>query len=121
MCINENWNIRRNGADVAEEKNVMQVRVGDAAYIIDKDENNKFQVYEGKWESVSLVQSFENAPFELHGKISYDVYDYFYNDGRTMKHVMYVGQESTRIGEIVFFTREEAEANLKEMEEKDGE
>lgn len=104
-----------------KKKNVMQVRVGDAAYIIDKDENNKFQVYEGKWESVSLVQSFENAPFELHGKISYDVYDYFYNDGRTMKHVMYVGQESTRIGEIVFFTREEAEANLKEMEEKDGE
>lgn len=33
-----------------------------------------------------------------------------------MKHGMYVGQESTKIGEIVFLTKEKAEAKLKEME-----
>ena len=33
-----------------------------------------------------------------------------------MKHGMYVGQESTKVGEIVFLTKEEAEAKLKEME-----
>jgi hypothetical protein len=96
-------------------------KVGDAVYLIDKDENNRLQVYEGKWRRVSLVQTSKNSSFELCGEISYDIHDCFYNDGRTMEQVMYVGQESTRIGKVVFLTREEAEAKLKEMEEKDGE
>ena len=90
-------------------------QVGDPVYLIDRDENNKFKVYEGKWECVSLVQTSKDGPFKLRGEISYDIYDCFYDDGRTMKHGMYVGQESTRIGEVVFLTKEAAEAKLKEM------
>lgn len=90
-------------------------KVGDTVYLIDRDENNKFKVYEGKWECVSLVQTSKDGPFKLRGEISYDIYDCFYDDGRTMKHGMYVGQESTRIGEVVFLTKEAAEAKLKEM------
>lgn len=90
-------------------------QVGDTVYLIDRDENNKFKVYEGKWECVSLVQTSKDGPFKLRGEISYDIYDCFYDDGRTMKHGMYVGQESTRIGEVVFLTKEAAEAKLKEM------
>lgn len=89
-------------------------QVGDPVYLIDRDENNKFKVYEGKWERVSLVQTSKDGSFELCGEISYDICDCFYNDGRTMKHGMYVGQESTRIGEVVFLTKEAAEAKLKE-------
>lgn len=92
-------------------------KVGDTVYLIDRDENNKFKVYEGKWERVSLVQTSKDGPFNLCGEISYDIYDCFYDDGRIMKHGMYVGQESTKIGEIVFLTKEKAEAKLKEMEE----
>lgn len=90
-------------------------KVGDTVYLIDRDENNKFKVYEGKWERVSLVQTSKDGPFNLCGEISYDLYDCFYDDGRIMKHGMYVGQESTKIGEIVFLTKEEAEVKLKEM------
>lgn len=89
--------------------------MGDTVYLIDRDENNKFKVYEGKWERVSLVQTSKDGPFNLCGEISYDLYDCFYDDGRIMKHGMYVGQESTKIGEIVFLTKEEAEVKLKEM------
>lgn len=108
----------------AEEQGLLlrlPCKVGDAVYLIDKDENNRLQVYEGKWRRVSLVQTSKNSSFELCGEISYDIHDCFYNDGRTMEQGMYVGQESTRIGKVVFLTREEAEAKLKEMEEKDGE
>lgn len=104
----------------AEEQGLLlrlPCKVGDAAYLIDRDENNKFKVYEGKWERVSLVQTSKDGSFELCGEISYDIRDCFYNDGRTMKHGMYVGQESTRIGEVVFLTKEAAEAKLKEMED----
>ena len=90
-------------------------KVGDTVYLIDRDENNKFKVYEGKWERVSLVQTSKDGPFNLCGEISYDLYDCFYDDGRIMKHGMYVGQESTKIGEIVFLTKEEAEVKLKEI------
>lgn len=90
-------------------------KVGDTVYLIDRDENNKFKVYEGKWERVSLVQTSKDGPFNLCGEISYDLFDCFYDDGRIMKHGMYVGQESTKIGEIVFLTKEEAEVKLKEM------
>lgn len=107
----------------AEEQGLLlrlPCKVGDRVYLIDRDENNKFKVYEGKWKRVSLVQTSKDGSFNLCGEISYDIYDCFYDDGRTMKHEMYVGQENTKIGEIVFFTEEEAEAKLKEMEEKDG-
>ena len=90
-------------------------KVGDAVYLIDRDENNELKIYEGKWKRVTLVQTSENRSFELRGEISYDIYDFFYNDGRTMKHGIYVGQESTKIGEVVFLTKEDAEAKLKEM------
>ena len=105
----------------AEEKGLLlrlPCEVGDTVYLIDKDENNRLQVYEGKWRRVSLVQTSKNRSFELCGEISYDIHDCFYNDGRTMEQGMYVGQESTRIGKVVFLTREEAEAKLKEMEKK---
>lgn len=92
-------------------------KVGDTVYLIDRDENNKFKVYEGKWERVSLVQTSKDGSFNLCGEISYNIYDCFYNDGRIMKHGMYVGQERTKIGKFVFLTKEEAEDKLKEMEE----
>lgn len=102
--------------DAEEQGQILRppCKVGDTVYLIDRDENNKFKVYEGIWERVSLVQTSKDGPFNLCGEISYDIYDFFYNDGRTMKHGMFVGQESTKIGEVVFFTKEEAEAKLKE-------
>lgn len=108
----------------AEEQGLLlrpPCKVGDTVYLIDRYENNKFKVYEGKWERVSLVQTSKNSSFELCGEISYDIHDCFYNDGRTMQQGMYVGQESTRIGKVVFLTREEAEAKLAEMEGEHGE
>lgn len=103
----------------AEEQGLLlrlPCKVGDTVYLIDRDENNKLKVYEGKWERVSLVQTSKDGSFNLCGEISYDIYDCFYNDGRIMKHGMYVGQERTKIGKVVFLTKEEAEAKLKEME-----
>ena len=104
--------------DAEEQGQILRspCKVGDTVYLIDRDENNKFKVYEGKWERVSLVQTSKYGSFNLCGEISYDIYDCFYDDGRIMKCGMYVGQESTKIGEIVFLTKEEAEAKLKEME-----
>lgn len=103
----------------AEEQGLLlrlPCKVGDEVYLIDRDENNKPKIYEGKWVRVSIVQASKDGSFELCGEISYDVYDYFCNDGRTMKHEMFVGQERTKIGEVVFLTKSEAEAELKEME-----
>ena len=103
----------------AEEQGLLlrlPCKVGDTVYLIDRDENNKFKVYEGKWERVSLVQTSKDGSFNLCGVISYDIYDCFYDDGRIMKHRMYVGQEHTKIGKVVFLTKEKAEAKLKEME-----
>lgn len=34
-----------------------------------------------------------------------------------MSHGMFVGQESTKIGEVVFFTKEEAERKLAEIKQ----
>lgn len=103
--------------DAEEQGQILRppCKVGDTVYLIDRDENNKFKVYEGIWERVSLVQTSKDGPFNLRGEISYDIYDCFYDDGRIMKHGMYVGQKSTKIGEIVFLTKEEAEVKLKEM------
>lgn len=104
--------------DAEEQGQILRppCKVGDTVYLIDRDENNKFKVYEGKWERVSLALTSKDGSFNLCGEISYDIYDCFYDDGRIMKHGMYVGQESTKVGEIVFLTKEEAEAKLKEME-----
>lgn len=90
-------------------------KVGDTVYLIDRDENNKFKVYEGKWKRVSLVQASKDGSFSLRGEISYDIYDCFYDDERIMKHGMYVGQEHAKMGEVVFLTKSEAEAKLKEL------
>lgn len=90
-------------------------KVGDTVYLIDRDENNKFKIYEGKWKRVSLVQASKDDSFNLCGEISYDKYDCFYDDGRAMRHGMYVGQEHTKIEEVVFLTKSEAEAKLKEL------
>lgn len=101
----------------AEEQGLLlrsPCKVGDMVYVIDRGEDNTLQVYEGKWECVSLFQTSKDGSFNLRGEISYDIYDCFYDDGRTMKHGMYVGQESTKIGKVVFFTRAEAEAMLAE-------
>ncbi len=38
--------------------------------------------------------------------------------GRIMKRGMYVGQERTKIGKVVFLTKAEAEAKLKELRGK---
>ena len=75
-------------------------KVGDTVYLIDRDENNKFKVYKGKWKRVSLVQTSKDGLFNLRGEIPYDIY---------------VGQEHTKIGEVVFLTKSEAEAKLKEL------
>ena len=103
--------------DAEEQGQILRppCKVGDTVYLIDRDENNKFKVYEGKWERVSLALTSKDGSFNLCGEISYDIYDCFYDDGRIMKHGMYVGQESTKVGEIVFLTKEEAEAKLKEI------
>lgn len=103
--------------DLEEQGRLIKLpcKVGDKVYLIDRDENNKPKIYEGKWVRVSIVQASKDGSFELCGEISYDVYDYFCNDGRTMKHEMFVGQERTKIGEVVFLTKSEAEAKLKEL------
>lgn len=103
--------------DAAEQGLLLRLpcKVGDTVYLIDRDENNKFKIYEGKWKRVSIVQTSKDGSFKLRGEISYDIYDCFFNDGRTMKHGIYVGQERTKIGEVVFFTKEKAEAKLKEL------
>ena len=95
---------------------ILPCKVGDTVYLVDRDENNKFKVYEGKWKRVSLVQTSKDGSFNLCGEISYDIYDCFYDDGRTMKRRMYVGQEHAEIGKVVFLTKSEAEQKLKEME-----
>lgn len=103
--------------DAEEQGGLIKVpcKVGDTVYLIDRDENNKFKVYEGKWKWVALVQTSKDGSFNFRGEISYDIYDCFHDDGRTMKHRMYVGQERTEIGKVVFFTKSKAEAKLKEL------
>lgn len=94
-------------------------KVGDTAWVIDEDNEHpgKKKIYEAKWKRVTLVQVTANHPFELRGEVSYQVYDYFYNDGRTMLSGMYVGQTHTKVGEVVFLTKEEAEQALQKMKE----
>lgn len=103
--------------DLEEQSRLIKLpcKVGDTVYLIDRDEYNKFKVYEGKWKRISLVQESKDGSFNLRGEISYDIYDCFYDDGRTMKRRMYVGQEHTEIGKVVFLTKPEAEAKLKEL------
>lgn len=98
---------------------MLPCKVGDIAWVIDEDFecSGKKKIYEAKWTRVTLVQSETNGLFELHGEVSYQVYDFFYNDGRTMPHAMYVGQHNTKFGEVVFLSKEEAERALKQMGE----
>lgn len=108
--------------DLDEQNRLIRLpcKVGDTVYLIDRDENNKFKVYEGKWKRISLVQKSKDGSFNLRGEISYDIYDCFYDDGRTMKRRMYVGQEHTEIGKAVFLTKPEAEIKLKELRGKEN-
>ena len=102
----------------AEEQGLLlrfPCKVGDKAYLIGKDENGHQKVYEGVWDSISMAQR-KNGNFEVCGHISYDVYDFFYDDGRTMLHGMYVGQETTKFDKVAFLTREEAEQALVKMQ-----
>lgn len=93
-------------------------KVGDKVWVIDIDyeqlDSQKKKVYEAEWVRVNYVQTKEEGSFELRGEIAYQVHDYFYEDGRTMRQGMYVGQSTTKIGERVFLTREEAESALVE-------
>jgi hypothetical protein len=109
--------------DLDEQNRLIRLpcKVGDTVYLIDRDENNKFKVYEGKWKRISLIQESKDGSFNLRGEISYDIYDCFYDDGRTMKRRMYVGQEHTEIGKVVFLTKPEAEIKLKELRGKENE
>lgn len=95
-------------------------KVGDTVWVIDEDFecSGKKQIYEAKWVRVTFVQIAKNHSFELRGEVQYQVYDYFYNDGRTMLHGMYVGQHNTKVGEVVFLTREDAEEKLRELQNK---
>ena len=109
--------------DLDEQNRLIRLpcKVGDTVYLIDRDENNKFKVYEGKWKRISLIQESKDGSFNLRVEISYDIYDCFYDDGRTMKRRMYVGQEHTEIGKVVFLTKPEAEIKLKELRGKENE
>lgn len=108
--------------DLDEQNRLIRLpcKVGDTVYLIDRDENNKFKVYEGKWKRIFLVQESKDGSFNLRGEISYDIYDCFYDDGRTMKRRMYVGQEHTEIGKVVFLTKPESEIKLKELRGKEN-
>lgn len=117
LITNESVDFYKKCKSLEEQGRLIKLpcKVGDTVYLIDRDENNKFKVYEGKWKRVSLVQASKDGSFNLCGEISYDMYDCFYDDGRIMSQNTYVGQEHTKIGEVVFFTKSEAEAKLKEL------
>lgn len=89
-------------------------QVGDIAWVIDADaeQRGKYKIYEAKWERVNLVQNKKGEEFSVHGVVSYHIYDYFHNDGRTMLHDMYVGQEATQMGKVVFLDKKDAENAL---------
>lgn len=104
----------------AEEQGLLlrlPCKVGDTAWVIDEDNEypGKKKIYEAKWKRVTFVQVSANHSFELRGEVGYQVYDWFCNDGRTMPYGMYVGQTHTKVGEVVFLTKEEAEQALAEM------
>ena len=92
-------------------------KIGDTAWVIDEDGEypGKKKIYEAKWKRVNFVQTSANHTFELRGEVGYQIYDWFSNDGRTMPYGMYVGQTHTKVGEVVFLTKEEAEQALAKM------
>lgn len=95
-------------------------KVGDKVWVIDDnfecaEFRKKKKIYEAEWVRVTLVQTKADGSFDLRGEIKYQVHDYFYDDGRTMLHGMYVGQSTTKVGEIVFLTLSEAEEALAKM------
>jgi hypothetical protein len=98
--------------DTEESGTILKVppcRVGDAAYVIDKDSRTgEFSVFAGKWDIVSFRAS-ENWEIEVHGRVSYEIPDIFTDSNKTTPTCMYVGQKNTKFGEVVFLTPEEAE------------
>lgn len=107
--------------DAEEQGLILQFpcKVGDTAWVIDEDfeYSGKKKIYEAKWTRVALVQVATKHQFEIRGEVQYQVYDFFYSDGRTMLHGMYVGQYNTKFGKVVFLTKEEAEQALAKMKE----
>ncbi len=106
----------------AEEQGLLlrlPCKAGNTVWVIDEDTQypDKKKIYEAKWTRVTFVQVTANHPFELRGEVSYQVYDYFYNDGRMMPHGMYVGQLHTKVGEVVFLTKEEAEKAFAKLDD----
>jgi len=104
----------------AEEQGLLlklPCKIGDTAWVIDEDGEypGKKKIYEAKWKRVNFVQTSANHTFELRGEVGYQIYDWFSNDGRTMPYGMYVGQTHTKVGEVVFLTKEEAEQALAKM------
>ena len=93
---------------------VAPCQVGDKAWVIGKDEQNKDTIYEAEWVRVTLVQRKRNGKFELHGEIKYEIPDW-YEEGKTMPYGMYVGQSHTKVGDVVFLTKLEAEEKLKSL------
>lgn len=90
-------------------------QVGDKAWVIDKDENNKNTVYEAEWTRVTLVQLKRNGEFDLRGEVRYQIPDFYTGKG-TMPNDMYVGQYNTKVGEVVFLNKKEAMEKLKSLE-----
>ena len=86
-------------------------QVGDKAWVIDKDANDKYIIYEARWTRVTLVQTKRDGEFELRGEIIYQIPDCF-EEGKTMPYGMYVGQSHTKVGERVFLTEHEAKEKL---------
>lgn len=121
-CPFKNMGNRLKAYEDAEEQGLLlrlPCKVGDTAWVIDEDFEypKKKKIYEAKWVRVTFVQVSANRQFELRGEVSYQVYDCFCDDGRTMPNGMYVGQTHTKVGEVVFLTKEEAEQALKQMGE----
>lgn len=89
-------------------------QVGDKAWVIDKDANDKETIYEAEWVRVTLVQLKRDGEFDLRGEVRYEIPD-CYEEGKTMPYGMYVGQSHTKVGEVVFLTKLEAEEKLKSL------
>lgn len=83
---------------------------GDKAYVL-SNESGQWQIYEGIWDVVP-VRILRDGNIEIHGQVSYEVPDPFYNNKRMMPSCMYVGQYNTKFGEAVFLTKDAATAAM---------
>jgi hypothetical protein len=103
----------------AEEQGILlkvpPCRVGDTAYVIDKDSRTgKLSIFAGKWDVVSF-RVLKNGEIDVHGEVSYEIPDIFTDGNKTMSACMYVGQNGTKFGEVVFLTHKAAKQKLKEL------